>query len=307
MNTYSQVPTRGDPNDSHFGPSNPPVSINYQQPVGILHGPGYKMVQTQSKVHKYSWYIKLFGWIFIIFGGLRALSNAIKFLEADEVDIEFDDSRMENNEIEIPAAPLAIASFLEFVSGCLLILMGYLFIKTAEAPTRSSTWKLWKNTLLIIIGKFICLVLAYLAIFIGFGMAFDDWVRDERRSPGEYRLTHQKSGHEFRFRKHGANHESHQNDDMREMEDISKVIFMGVIMAFSIACCCTTMCSACILGGLYKFHYSAKELEIIQGLPSVNQVNMQQMPQYQVHPQAPNLVGGIVRGHVVALPPQNEP
>ncbi|CAI2371817.1 unnamed protein product [Moneuplotes crassus] len=307
MNPYSQVPENRDASsDNNFGAANPPVSINYQQPVGILHGPGYKLVQAQSRVHKYSWYIKLVGWIFIILGGLRAATYALRFLDTEEIDIEFNESKMEDNDIEVPAGPLAFANFLDTVSACLTILMGYLFIKTAETPTRTSTWRLYKKTLAIILVQFLFLVLAYLAVFIGFGIAFDEWMKDERRSPGEYRLRHKSSGQEFHIKKHSEG-ERANNDDLREMEGISAIVFMSLMMAFSIACCCATMYSACILGGLYKYHYNARELEIIQDLPSVNQVNMQQMPHYQAHPQPHNSAGVIVRGHVIATPSINDP
>lgn len=159
----------------NLGGQNPPVSINYQQPAGILEGPGYKLVQAQSKVSKWSWYIKIFAWIFMVMGGLKAITSGLKFLDAEEIDIEFNNSSMESDDLEVPAGPIAFANFLDCISGGLTFLMGYLFLQTSKEPTRASTWGLWKKTLLIIIAQFVILVIAYIAVFIGFGMAFDDW------------------------------------------------------------------------------------------------------------------------------------
>ena len=86
------------------------------------------------------------------------------------------------------------------------------------------------------------------------------------------------------------------------MEGLMAIFFMGMILSFAFACCCCVCCSSCILGALYKFHFTAKELDIIQSLPNVSQVAMQQFPgqQHQVQPQA--YAGeNIVRGQVVSI------
>ncbi|CAI2380242.1 unnamed protein product [Moneuplotes crassus] len=86
------------------------------------------------------------------------------------------------------------------------------------------------------------------------------------------------------------------------MESISAIVFMTLMMVFSITCCCVIMYSACILCELYKYCHSARKHKIIQDLPSVNQINMQQIPHYQSHSQTHNSAGGIVRGLIVATP-----
>lgn len=128
---------------------------------------------------------------------------------------------------------------------------------------------------------------------------------DDKRSPGEYKFKHKGSGQEFKFRKHhnqGGQTEAQPGDlsseELREMEGFSAIIFMSLMMAFSITCCCAMMYASCILGGLYKFHYTTKELDIIQDLPSVQQMQMHQFPAHQPAPQ------NIVRGHVVMMPQQ---
>lgn len=45
------------------------------QPVNILSGPGYKVFEAQSQVSKWSWYINIAGWVFIILGGLKAFGG----------------------------------------------------------------------------------------------------------------------------------------------------------------------------------------------------------------------------------------
>mmetsp|Transcript_22040 Transcript_22040/g.24505 ORF Transcript_22040/g.24505 Transcript_22040/m.24505 type:complete len:130 (-) Transcript_22040:46-435(-) len=124
------------------------------------------------------------------------------------------------------------------------------------------------------------------------------------REPGEYKLKHKGSGHEFNYKK-AENKESNDYEDRVMMEGITTIIFMSLFVSFAFACCCAVCCSSCILGGLYKFHYTARELDIIQGIPQVSQVNMQQMPPH--HQQVQPLANNIVRGQVVNMPQIQQP
>ena len=161
--------------DSGVNSANPPIQVQYNQPAGILHGPGYKLVQAQSKVAKWSWYIKIFAWIFMILGGIKAIGGAVKFLDADEIEIEFEHSRLEDNDLEVPAGPIAFANLCDCITGLLTALLGYYFLQTSKEPTRASTWSLWKKACLILIIQMILLVLAYIAVFLAFGVACDEW------------------------------------------------------------------------------------------------------------------------------------
>jgi hypothetical protein len=60
------------------------------------------------------------------------------------------------------------------------------------------------------------------------------------------------------------------------------------------------MCCGCVLGGIYKFHVTTKELDIIQDLPSVRGMNVQgvQMNNMQYHP-------NISVGQVIRMPSNN--
>ena len=134
-------------------------------------------------------------------------------------------------------------------------------------------------------------------------------MKEANRRPGEYNIKHKGSGHEFRMKKHNQNASGQANngdyEELQEMEGVTAMIFMGILMSFAFACCCSVCCMSCILGGLYKYHFTTKELDIIQGMPSVSQVNMQQFPAHQV--QQPNLSENVVRGQVVMMPQVQEP
>ena len=108
-------------------------------------------------------------------GGIETLTSGLKFLDGNEIEVEFNDSQLDAEDLEIPAGPIAFENLCDCISAILTILLGYWFLKTANEPTRANTWTLWKKTAMIITIQFILLFISFIAIFIGFGMAFDEW------------------------------------------------------------------------------------------------------------------------------------
>jgi hypothetical protein len=287
-------------------PQNQAYEVHYQQPAGILHGPGYKLVNAQTQVSKCSWYIKIVAWIFIIYGATQSFVHFIKLFDDDGLEIEFDDAPVEDDEIELPGALIAFATFLTVGTNMMTVLIGFLILKTIKDPTRQATWSLFKNTAFILAVKFILTFIIYVCIFAAFGAAFDEWFQQEDVRPGDYKFKHKKTGHELKVNKphHPPQQNDEESDDIEIMEGISLIVFSFIFASLALTCCVSAVCASCLLGGLYKYHTTAKELDIIQDLPSVRQVNMQQFaPQHQVQPQMMASDGtNIARGHVVMMP-----
>lgn len=305
LNVYLDDTMGGPPQMSAFSQNQVYQVNSYQQPAGILHGPGFKLVKAQTQVSKCSWYIKIVAWVIIVIGAFQALSSLINLFSDDDIEIEFDDAPIDDNDIELPSGPIEMANLLSVAAHILTVLIGYLILQTIKEPTRQTTWRLFKKTAFLMIIQFVLTLVIYICVFAAFGTAFDEWFQNESVRPGDYKIRHNRSGHEFKMNKpsHQPELTEEQEDDIETMQGIAAIVFMFLFVSFAITCCISTCFASCLLGGLYKFHTTAKELDIIQDLPSVRQVNMQQVPPHQVQPQMVALDGSnIVRGHVVMMP-----
>lgn len=92
--------------------------------------------------------------------------------------------------------------------------------------------------------------------------------------------------------------------EKEEKDQAGAFFFMSIFASFSIAWCCLSICWAWTIGGLYKFHITTKELELIQDLPSVRDINLNRqvasgVPVYQYRPDPST---SIARGQVLMVP-----
>lgn len=67
-------------------------------------------------------------------------------------------------EAHLPSGPLIFKQILESCSGILTLLLGLACRKSAQAPTRASSWSLFKKALLIHLLQFLILVLSFITI-----------------------------------------------------------------------------------------------------------------------------------------------
>lgn len=283
-----------------------PYQVHYQtqqpQQVNILNGPGYTLCKAQSQVSKWAWYIKVFAWICVITGGMKVVGSLIGIVLVSEEIIEIEGPNR-NEEIDLPNGPLIVGQLLDCATGAINILLGIACLKACKEPTRTATWKLFKQTAFICFMHFVLLLLKFFTVCAAFGQALEQWEDQPNQEGGEYQFKHKQSGHEVRVNK--KHHRREEKDEITEKEGYIAFIFMGIFSTFAIGCCCLTACVACTMGGVYKFHITAKELEIIQDLPSVRQMNLQQnMPQQVQVPHYGHeaINANIARGQVVRMP-----
>jgi hypothetical protein len=318
-NQFSSEVSRDDQDNpiGVFSDPNQQNAQNFQQPqVNILQGPGYKLYSAQTQVSKWSWYLRVFGWICLIGGIIKTFGGLIDLMFMEEEVLEIDGPER-YEEVEVDMAPLYMEKAVDMMHGVLNIIQGYFVLKTVKTNTRAGSWKLFKYIAIILAIHFVLLCLQFRLIIGAFGEALDEW---EDESEGEYTIRN-RNGNEFKHKHEGDNEDENgrdwkdradrdwdendsQDEDFEEdfRDGYSQFIFMIILTTFAIAFCVTTCCGACVLGGVYKYHYTTKELDIISSMPSVQQVQMQsQIPQYSYsHSQ---IAPGVSRGQVVAMPP----
>ena len=58
------------------------------QPINIVSDPGYKVFEAQKQVNKWSWYINIAGWVFIILGGLKIFGGLVGIAAIGNHEVE---------------------------------------------------------------------------------------------------------------------------------------------------------------------------------------------------------------------------
>ena len=284
-----EISMGGPPPQIHVMPQQQMYVPQHPQ-VNILEGPGYKLYSAQKKVRSWSFYLKIFGILCIIWGSLKIVGTILEMLDMDEeMEIEGPSGK---DEIKLDEDGLYAVKTLDLVQGIIYILFGYFILKTVEDPTRKSTWKLFKITVILIITYFILIAIQFIIVLGTFGDALEEW-RDDREA-GDY--TVRTRGHEFR---HKPNREHHKGDKLDDdfVEGYMAFIYMIIITSFAIVCCVMSCCAMCTLGLTYKLHDATKELDMMQTqLPS-------QVPNVSV---STSQIGhSVYRGQVVNMPVPN--
>lgn len=273
---------------------------NLQQ--NILHGPGYKLVQAKEQVSKWSGYLKIFAYILIVLGWIKTIGGIISLFVSNHTEFEIESSKGKKEILHLNDGLILFASLLDILRGIITLLIGYKCLNEARDPSRYGSWNLFKRTFTYAILYLVVLTIVYVLCFIAFAETLGKWIEEADIEDGEYYIKHKQTGHNFTVNKQNSHRQrGHgQSEEFDERVGIT-VIVMGVMLTmFCMWCCCVTMCCGCILGGIYKYHVTTKELDIIQDLPSIRGMNVQgvQMPNMQYHP-------NISVGQVIRVPVNN--
>jgi len=269
----------------------------------ILNGPGYNMAKPLQSANKWSKTIKIVASFFILIGIIQTIGALCKIGGDNDFELEIEDIPLEEGAIELPEESLFFAGVFDLIGGVLTVVLGRSCLKVSKSPSRGNTWCLWKKAFFIIIIQAILMTLSFAAVFIGYALSFTEWLEGKDIMDENYAGTDEET-----------------EEQIIEIAEVGFTIGFTLLFTFFFACCCMIGFSSCILGGLYKFHATAKEQEMIHGVPqqfAVNQQILQPQPQvvyYQpqrvAQPQAINLQGvhtqalggNVLRGQVVMQP-----
>jgi hypothetical protein len=278
-------PQPGYPQASQAVPQYNQQYAQYPQinPVNVLQGPGYRIVQAQTQVSKWAWYIKIFAYICIVFGVMKTVGGILQLLNPMSYEFEVMNDQGYEEVIHLPEAAILLACFLDSLRGIVTLVTGLQCLKAVKQPTRFGTWMLFKRVVWLQVLYFVLITVIYILVFGAFATSLAEWVDNADIEDGEYNFKHKATGHEINMRK------NQNNEDFDERVGITAIILTGMFIAFLIGCCMLTACTACVLGGLYKFHITTKELDLVQENSPVQMHAPQPMQQMSYHPQAISL------------------
>lgn len=257
-------------------------SVQISGPIhhqNVFQDHDYKLYSAQKNVSCWSWYIKIYGWFWIVAGVWTIVVRVFQvWMVPDNITIKVD-GPINDGEFEVPIVSYFLIKLLDIILWILSIYLGKLCLRTVKKPTRFATWQLFKKNIILTVVAFIIFGIQILIIMCTISISLPKWISQTNRTGDElaeveYTIT-DLNGKEW-------NYELLSTDPRNDQIDFYIAFFIIILLialtAIAFACCIQTFLSASLVAGFYKFHIATKELEIIQGPPDVRGMQFNHIP-----------------------------
>ncbi|CAI2375184.1 unnamed protein product [Moneuplotes crassus] len=244
--------------------------------------PSYSLIDTESSLKKYANYLKIFGWILMVTGILQILGRIGGLDDDYDLYVDYDDLVVKEGDLKMSSTAQGICTFLDIVSGILLVLIGWMSLKTSKDPTRGNTWSLVLKVVAIVLVKMVLILLTFLTVSYSYSKAYVEWVQENEDMFEGWVSDNRTSADNF------GNMSEKDEERFEQIFTTGFTIFFSIIFSFCFLCCCILSCSSCMIGFTYKLHSKSKEVDLLHQGAEMNLANPRQYDMRLLQSEASN-------------------